>query len=341
MLNINENRTFTGETGSFEKLTLTESEIKLIAEFGLTPDDLSKLLEGDHFAEGTYALIFEVPNNDPELVAKVWKNPKHDLDRARNENVAMRLLRISNFKDAPKIKGALESSKIIFEEKIEGTPVEQFNNNILENLATALASLHSIKFNKYGKPLTERKRGTRLDYLHDGAEKLRELASSFKDQAGIVAQINQLLDKMENLAGEKRDAFLKTDFTLIHFDLNKGNILFSEKNDKLAIIDWEQASAGDNAMDIAKLFFKSNLNSNQEIVFLSQYEKKLQEKDQYLEDRLQVYKLFVLANSLLWRLSILQNDAPQEKLLQNEKEFYERVKNNLDKELEALKGYLV
>ncbi len=337
---MNENRTFAGETGSFEKLTLTESEIKLITELGLTPDDLSKLLEGQHFAEGTYALIFEVPNNDPELVAKVWKNPKHDLDRARNENVAMRLLRISDFNDAPKITGALASSEIIFEEKIDGTPIEQFDNNILEHLATALASLHSIKLNKYGKPLTERKRGTRLDYLHDLTEKLRELASSFQDQADVTGEINQLLDKMENLASEEGAAFLKADFTLIHFDLNKGNILYSEKNDKLAIIDWEQAAAGDNAMDIAKLFFKSNLDSDQKIVFLSQYEKQLQEKDPYLESRLQVYKLFVLANSILWRLSVLHNDAPQEKLLPNEKEFYERVKNNLDKELEVLKSYL-
>ncbi len=271
MLNKFENRTFTGETGAFEELTLSENEVKLITELGLTPNDLLKLLRGDHFAEGSYALIFEVPNNNPELVAKVWKNPKHDLDRARNENVAMPLLRISDFNNAPKIKGSLESSKIIFEEKMKGAPVEHFNNNIIEHLATALASLHSIKLNKYGKPLTERKKGTRLDYLRDGTETLRELSSSFVDKTDITKQVDQLLDKIEGLASEDGDTFLKNDFTLIHFDLNKGNIIYSEKSDKLAIIDWEQASAGDNAMDIAKLFFKSNFNSDQKNIFLSKY----------------------------------------------------------------------
>lgn len=336
---MNEYHTFSGESESFEKLALTEDEADTITELGLTPEDLFNLLNGPHLAEGSYALIFELPDSNSQLIAKAWKNPKNDSERAANENVALRLLRIRDFKNAPKLKGYLESSKILFEEKIEGAPIEQFDKDIIERLAVALANLHSIKLNKYGKPLAERKRGTRLDYLRDGTETLRGIASSFSDQPDTIELINQLLDKMENQAAEAGDAFSDTNFTLIHFDLNKGNILYSKKEERLALVDWEQASAGDNAMDIAKLFFKSKFDSDQKQEFLTQYESHLKGKDLSLQDRIQVYESFVLVNSILWRLGVLKNE-PQQRSSESEKKFYNNVKINLDKELETLEESL-
>lgn len=128
---------------------------------------------------------------------------------------------------------------------------------------------------------------------------------------------------------------------MIHFDLNKGNIIYSEKNNRVTIVDWEQASSGDNAMDIAKFFLKSDLNSAQQKYFLSQYESRLRENDQNFKDRLQVYKLFVLANSILWRLSILTQMSMQLTSSEYEKKFYDRVINNLDEELQTIKKYLI
>lgn len=82
--------------------------------------------------------------------------------------------------------------------------IEHFNINIIEQLAIALADLHSIKLNGYGKPLTESKKGTRMDYLHDGTETLRKLAAFVVGQPSVIAQINQLLNKMEKMAQEKK-----------------------------------------------------------------------------------------------------------------------------------------
>ena len=72
--------------------------------------------------------------------------------------------------------------------------------------------------------------------------------------------------------------FCGNDFTLIHFDLNRNNILRSNNSNKIILIDWEQASAGDSAMDIAKLFLKLNFNDVQKKDFLVEYEKKLFQK---------------------------------------------------------------
>lgn len=336
---MNEYYTFSGETGSFEKLTLTEDEVDTITKLGLTPEDLSKLLDSQHFAEGSYALLFDLPDNDPRLVAKVWKNPKHDSDRARNENVALRLLRARDFKNAPKSKGYLKSSSILFEEKIEGVPVEQFDKKGVEKLAVALANLHSIKLNKYGKPLTERKGGTRMDYLLDGIENLQKISKPFEDQTEVINFINQSLGKIKDLASNSNDAFSASDFTLIHFDLNKDNILHSKKDGAPVIVDWEQASAGDNAMDIAKMFLKLNFDTEQKQDFLRMYESCQENQDPHFQERLKVYEPFVLVNSIIWRLGVLR-DMPQQMSSDNEDQFYNRVKLNLDNEIETLKSFV-
>jgi len=336
---MNEYHTFSGETGSFEKLSLTEDEVGTISKLGLTPEDLSKLLDSQHFAEGSYALLFDIPDNDPRLVAKVWKNPKHDSDRARNENVVLRLLKVRDFKNASKSKGYLKSSSILFEEKIEGTPVEQFDKNVIEQLAVALANLHSIKFNKYGKPLTERKRGTRMDYLLDGIENLQKISKPFTDQTEAMGLINRSLDKIKDMAHKSNDVFSATNFTLIHFDLNKGNILYSKKDGVPVIVDWEQASAGDNAMDIAKLFLKSNFDTDQKQDFLRMYESCQENQDSHFQERLKVYEPFVLVNSIIWRLGVLR-DMPRQMSSDNEGQFYSHVKFNFDKEIEMLKNFV-
>lgn len=92
-------------------------------------------------------------------------------------------------------------------------------------------------------------------------------------------------------------------------------------------------------MDIAKLFLKLNFNKEQKKDFLVEYQKKLSKKDEYFQDRLEIFEPLVLVNSILWRLRALK-DEPQETLSVNEKEFYARVKNNLNKEFITLKKYL-
>ena len=334
-----ENYKFSTEAGSFNELTFTEEEENVIKRLGITPDDLRKLLTTDPFAEGGYALLFESSSNDSNLVTKAWKNRSRDHERGENENAALRLLRIRDYKNAPKLRGYLQPSTILFEKKIEGEAVQQFDKNHIERLALALADLHSIRLNAYGKPFTERKDGTRLDYLFDGIENLHKIAEPFIDQTEVTGLINRSLDKIKKMTGQTSDAFSAKDFTLIHFDLHKDNILYSKDDGAPVIVDWEQASAGDNAMDIAKLFLKSNFNMDQKQAFLNVYESQQAERDPHFEDRLKAYEPFVLINSILWRLGVLR-DTPQHMSSENEDQFYSRVKFKLDEEMEALKKFV-
>lgn len=337
---MNERYRFSSENESLGGLDLTEEEEGIITRLGITPDDFRKLLTDGPFAEGSYALLFDSPTADSDLVAKVWKNPRHDSRRAANENASLRLLRIRDFKNAPKIRGYLQPSTILFEEKIEGEVVEEFSNEQIDRLAVALADLHSIKLNAYGKPFMERKLGSRMDYLLDGVETLHKIVEPFSEQVEVTELIDRALDKVVIMANGSRDAFLATNFTLIHFDLNKNNILFSKNDGAPVIVDWEQASSGDNAMDVAKLFLKSDFDEDQKKEFISAYGRHSDGDDPYFEERLKVYELFVLVNSIIWRLGVLR-DMPQQVASENEDQFYSRVKVNFDHEVGVLSNLLL
>lgn len=322
---------------SIENLELSENEIKNISKLGLTPDDLQKLLSGPHLAEGSYALIFELPNNNQEIIAKFWKDSKHASERAKRENATLRLLRMRDSKEAPHLMGFLKSANILFEGKIEGNHIDNFDKIAISQLVETMAKIHSIELNAYGKPLSRRKKGTQIDCLDDGIETLRKSLSSLKNPPEIISLIDQAINKAENKAKEKQDAFQDAKFTLIHFDLNRNNILRS--NNKIIIIDWEQASAGDNAMDIAKLFLKLNFNEEQKKEFLIEYMGKLSKRDKYFQDRMNIYKPLVLINSILWRLRALNNLSKLESS-EAEKKFYIKVKSGFDCEINDLKFFL-
>ena len=336
---MKEHYTFSGETESLGELALTEEEGRAIEKLGIAPEDLRKLLATHPFTEGSYALLFELPGHSPNIVAKVWKNRGHDSERGVNENIVLRLLRIRRFKNAPKLRGYLQPSTILFEEKIEGETVKEFDKDQIERLALALADLHSIELKAYGKLLMKRKKGSHMDYLLDGIENLHKMAGPFASQSETTDLINQSLDKIKNQADKATDAFSDTNFTLIHFDLNKNNIIYSRKDGDPVIVDWEQASAGDNAMDIAKLFLKSDFDAGQKTNFLKVYESHQTKNDSHFHERLDIYEVFVLINSIIWRLGVLR-DKPRQMSSDNDVQFYNRVQINFDKEIGALKKFV-
>jgi thiamine kinase-like enzyme len=338
-ISMNEKFKFSETRNPIKQAELSKKEQRIINGVGLTLEDLKKLLRKPSYAEGSYALIFEVNEFDQKNIAKVWKNPQNDTTRARHENAALRLLHKHKSTQVPHNLGYLHSETILFEEKIKGKHIVKFDELVICQLAETLAKIHNIKLSSYGKLIEPRIKGTQKDYLMTEIGKLREALSTSSEKPELLKLIEQAINKFENAATSSPEAFKKRVFTLIHFDLNRNNIFQSDDNDKIIIIDWEQAAAGDNAMDIAKMFLKLNFTEKQKKKFIEEYGKWFDKKDTSLQARLDVYAQFVLINSILWRLRVLKN-TPIETTSANEKEFYARVKNNLDTELIKLKKYL-
>ncbi len=323
---------------STKEMSLDSRELKTLEAVGLNAGDLKKLISGQHLAEGSYALIYDIPDKNPAMVAKAWKNPIKDRDRAQHENTALRLLRMQEWAGAPKVFGYLNSAGVLIEEKIDGEKIEIFDEHCIRLLARALSKIHSIRLNKYGKPLSHRKSGSQADNLSENINELTKKIgtnTTTSTDPTITDILKKALNKIKIESQEKNKHFQDANFTLVHFDLNKNNILLKKHTDEIIIIDWEQASAGDNAMDIAKMFLKLNFNQQQKECFLNEY----RSNDTHLAERIKVYETIVLINSLLWRLTVLKNQPPQT-TGPSEKEFYERVKNNFDKELNTLKNFV-
>ena len=302
---MNENYKFSETRTPVGSIKLSEKELRIINGVGLTLEDLQNLLKKPPYAEGSYALIFEVDEPKQATIAKVWKNPQNDKTRARHENAALRLLRKHKSTQVPQNLGYLPSETILFEEKIQGKHIVEFNENAICQLAETLAKIHTIKFSAYGKLIEPRTKGTQNDYLMAEIDKLREAFSTSPGKPELLTLIEQAIDKLGGEAISSCEAFKKKTFTLIHFDLNRNNILQSNDNDKIIIIDWEQSAAGDNAMDIAKMFFKLNFTEEQKGQFIEEYCKWFDKNDNSFQVRLEVYESFVLINSILWRWRVL------------------------------------
>ncbi len=315
-------------------------ELNTIERLGLSVDDLKKILGEKPYNESNHAIFFELPiNGDEKNLAKVWKYPKRDKNRFQNESITLRLLRLKKTTIAPEILGSLKSSTILFEENIKGVNVEHFDKNNINKLADSISTFHSMEFNSYGKPFSKRKKGDKLDCLNHEINILNNSIELLQnsDSLNIINSIKNVILKSKKKAEENRDDFKDNSFTLIHFDLNQNNILKSLDSNKIIIIDWEQATAGDNAMDIAKMFMKLNFNENQRTQFISRYKYNLP-SEYGLESRIKAYNPLVIANSILWRINTLKyflNHKPTN----YELKFLKRVESGLEKEIKKLKNF--
>lgn len=334
---MSEHYAFSPQSHESKELTLDDREVESLKRLEMTPEDLKNLLSEKPSLQGSYAMIFELPG--AKNIAKVWKNPTEDSERARTEHVALRFLGKQKYQFSPSISGFIKDRSVLFETKEEGESSPVFDEEVLDQLATALASLHSIELASYGRPLQRRKKGTEFECLSDGMVDLEGRLQNARGSAESISTLKGAIEKLKTEAEKNKQIFSGTTFTLIHFDLNPNNILYSRKDRKLTILDWEQASAGDNAMDIAKLFFKSKFDEQQKTQFLEEYKERLQKQDPDLESRIEIYERFVRINSLLWRLDVLASQS-EEPVSQDEQAFYQRVRENFDIEMEEMKHFI-
>lgn len=106
-------------------------------------------------------------------------------------------------------------------------------------------------------------------------------------------------------------------FTIITYDMNPSNIVW--KNKKPRIFDWETASVGDPAMEIARIFDSWNLNERQKDLFMREYG-----GDNQLKLRINTYQKFVSLTSLTYYAKMHFKYKDNKKIAGN---FYKRFIN--------------
>ncbi len=287
---------------------LSEREKDDLGRIGLNEESLEKIFHESPENHGTVATTFVTRQNGEDLVLKRHGKEVGQDQSIDREHVILRLLRRTGSPHSPELRAFIPSQETLVETKALGEPPKEFNGKLIQVIAQALGEIHQPIFNKYGKPLENRKAGNQHDFLLDGIGDLSERAQTTpglpeKLRSSLLGVINN----NKTLAGKSPNAFAGESFSLIHFDLNPSNILWDPKKESVTLIDWGSASIGDPAMDIAKFFLKCDLNSDQARDFLQTYEHV--NPDSGLEDRLSIYHDLVRVNSLLWRYGYIHKNS--------------------------------
>jgi thiamine kinase-like enzyme len=294
-------------TSPKEKIELSENEKKELLNKGISQDDFFKLLS-NNYNQGRNAFIFSL--DEKNIIAK--KNFNNS--SMEPEYAILKLLNNKKFEHSPTPIYFTKEPSILLEEEINGSQIDFDIDLNIEKLAIVLSELHSISFEKFGKPMEKRERGNKFDNLKFNLSLLedhwKQIILNRNNIANHEANIvSNYLKNINNSVNELESIFSDKKFSLVHFDLHKDNILVDKNND-IILIDWGNSSIGDNAMDIAKLFYKNDFSEKQKQIFFKNYNF----SDETIKKRIGVYYPLVILNSLAWRFDIL---ATKEKVDNN------------------------
>lgn len=185
---------------------------------------------------------------------------------------------------------------------IEGRVVNKSdskNPDFLKLLAKKIKKLHSIKINKNCH--------IKVNDNHQYDDYKNHIDTKYQDM------YNHLLNKHENL---KR--------CICHHDLTPWNIIYNPKKHQLSLIDFEWSRINSPYFDLANFIRESKIhNTKYEKIFLSAYDKKIQET--IITDYLYICSYF----SFLWTYSIKAYKnilLYRTKNLQLVKKYYQEIK---------------
>lgn len=293
---------------NLEKDGFSDQDEKQLQKIGLNIEDIEKLKAT---GGGTSSIVFDIDKGSQPMILKygLQNDPSENAGR---EYTFLRLLKKREVRGGKKISPEPyyynETQDILIREKIDGDVLEEIDNVAVEKIANTLSLVHQPEFKKPGIPFQERKKITQYERLLDQINFLKQWHEKVSGYIIDDEQRSKVLNALEAIfkkAMVVKEYFRESSFSLIHYDVNPGNII--ENREKLIIfLDWRQASIGDRAMDIAKLFLKCNFDEAQKDTFFKCYQTNI--KDPSIRERTNTYYPLVRISSFLWRLRFLNED---------------------------------
>lgn len=198
---------------------------------------------------------------------------------------------------------AISNTPIFLEEYVEGEqrPLDALNLGEIGELANRLAFIHSHTSSRFSDTSgsTPTRSGTYGDYLkamvtESVTHKLKtlDMTAHVGAHRAIASGIGKLYDLLE--ANSK--AFSACTFSLLHHDLNPGNMLW-DSNDLVTFIDWNP-TFGDPADDVDYLATNNDVGDDFRRIFLNLYCSATECSD--IIDRLNAYTLKNQLDDLAW-----------------------------------------
>lgn len=140
---------------------------------------------------------------------------------------------------------------------IEGTPLSELlfdkapiPDSVFYKVGRELALIHSVPFDRHGLLGPDLK----ITYDTTDSNKVFDdfILAPLNGRAGI--RLGPLKEKLLKLLEHKSQIGITSKPCLVHCDFNPKNILVSPTMDKVAILDWEFAMAGERLIDFGNFF---------------------------------------------------------------------------------------
>lgn len=205
-------------------------------------------------------------------ILRIENNSSHSKLKIERHQYFLRLFRKECFVQQIFKKGVINNKNYFITNFINGKNITNFTKKASEEFEKILYKIHMRHFLGSGKFDIITERGGHYSwyiYLQEIINKIQPLKSNILLKNKII-KINQEFNMLKNLI-ENRIAN-----RLLHFDLNKENILMSD-NSNIIILDWENTAIGDPLADYPIMdnfwfpkmnFLRQNIKDNELKIFL-------------------------------------------------------------------------
>ncbi|MFC1802026.1 aminoglycoside phosphotransferase family protein [Patescibacteria group bacterium] len=200
---------------------------------------------------GSNHLNYKVTTSKGVYVARFVK--PEGLSRDLNLSNEYKILQLlENYDIAPKsILLDLESfeTPLLIEEFIDGVPfrgIEEVGGEMFEKSIDLLVKISELEINKKEFPFKFFYHNYEVSFK-SWSERLGEIENFFGKDSLVVADLNKLIKKVQNVLEKKEDLLKNSKKEFIYNDLHLGNMFWSASEKKTKLIDWQKVSLGDPA----------------------------------------------------------------------------------------------
>ncbi|MFA5174166.1 MAG: phosphotransferase [Candidatus Pacearchaeota archaeon] len=205
-------------------------------------------IELEKLPKGNWNYNFVVSINNKKFVFKIYSPDKEGFftNSGKVEYKTLNYIQELNIAPRPVVFDNTRSffnNDILVYEFIEGQRLSIFNKEIIKKIASSLAKLHCLNFNK-------------INFLNKESEDPEILLESsiksyeeYNQREDAIKEYVIFLERIIKKLKKRKVIEIPHPYTIIHTDLVGGNLIINKEND-LKLIDWQAPKISDPAFDI-------------------------------------------------------------------------------------------
>jgi aminoglycoside phosphotransferase (APT) family kinase protein len=217
---------------------------------------------------------------------------------------------------------------------VEGEPRLQWSNGDLRRHARQLARLHATRFDKAGPVGANEGR-------YDPCAFHRAIPESYGPLLADDLELAALFSEVGHYLAERAGLFARLNhYSLVHFDLYAGNVLF-DRQGQARFIDWEWMQIADNAEDLARFYHHGfgfppwyiKMSRDSLVRFMDEYRRSLG-GDDTLEQRVEALHVYYTFADLIYFRNAAVEAAASDRNLRRYQEVSHALKTTLKEALQ-------